>query len=128
MKSTEILDKVIEKSSERIESATILFRAGKYSDSLSRSYYAMFDLVVGLLETGKVFAKSHHGAIAKFNELFIKTRKFDQRFARILKKAEKAREEADYSFLYEATKEDAKTELEEAKEFLRAVQKYAKGA
>ena len=63
MKESEIAKETIKKYEERINSAEILLKAGNYNDSVSRSYYALFDAIRGLLEIDGHGAKSHRGAI-----------------------------------------------------------------
>ena len=50
MNSRDIALNTIKNFKERLESAEILFKAKKYNDSVSRSYYAIFDAIKGMLE------------------------------------------------------------------------------
>ncbi|KKP88779.1 MAG: hypothetical protein UR93_C0008G0008 [Berkelbacteria bacterium GW2011_GWA2_35_9] len=115
---TDIINKNI---LERIESAEILFKNGNYNDSVSRSYYAIFDAMRGLLELNNVLAKSHTGVILKFNQHYIKTGILDKKFARTIAKIEKEREEADYFFQKKVSKSLAKEILKETRDFVKEV-------
>ena len=124
MTKKEISNSIIKICTERIDSAELLFEAKNYADSLSRSYYAIFDIVRGMLELKGVFAKSHQGAFAKFYQLYIKEEIIDKKYALIFPKIEKDREEADYRFDRDISKNDASNALEDAKEFFSEVKKY----
>lgn len=126
MKESEIAKEAIKKAKDRIESAEILFKAGKYSDSVSRSYYAVFDTIRGLLEIEKESTKTHRGTISKFNQLFIKTGKLDKRFGRMISGIEQLREEADYDSSVAISKQEAGSTLKDSKELFLEIEKLLK--
>ena len=68
--------------------------------------------------------KSHKGAIRKFHQTFIKSGKIDQKFAKIITRIEKNREEADYNFQSEIFQVEAKKVLVDAKAFVKEIEKY----
>ena len=123
MRKSEISKETIKKYKERIESAEILLKVGNYNDSVSRTYYALFDAITGLLELEGHGAKSHRGAIAKFHDMYIKSGKIDKRFSRTVGRMVKMREEADYSFKLDIKKDEAKKALADVKELLKTIEK-----
>lgn len=126
MTKKDIAEITVNESKERIEAAELLMKAGKFEDSVSRTYYALFDAIRGLLELKEIFAKSHLGAIIKFNQLYIKTGIFDKRFAKVIARIKNLREDADYTFKKDISKIAAQEALTEAKKFVSVIEKYLK--
>lgn len=122
--SEKMLQEAITKSHERLEEASLLFGGHYYSGSVSRSYYAILDAARAALMVEKVYPKTHSGTLHKFNQLFIKSGKFPQKFNTIISHAQKERSEADYNFLAHITEQDANDILESAKDFVKAVEDY----
>ena len=111
---------------ERIDSSQILFDAGNYKDSIGRSYYAMFSAVRALLAVeGKDFAR-HSGVISYFQKEYVKTGKFDVKFSKYISQAFQIRNNTDYTDFYVVSQEDAKEQLDKAREFVEAVGVYLK--
>ena len=104
-----------------LESAEILFKAGLYRDSISRSYYAFFDIMTFLLALKGFLPKTHGGALQLFGLYFIKTGIFSKEYGPRIKQLMERRQEADYEWKAEFTGEEAKEALEEAKEFIQVV-------
>ncbi len=123
MKKSEIAKETLEKVNERLESASILLNEGQYFDSVSRSYYAILDMVRGMLEIESELAKTQKGSITKFNEIFIKTGKIDKEYGKVISEIQKSREEADYSLFTEVSKTDAEEANRKANEFIEVAKK-----
>lgn len=68
----------LESAQERLESAKILLDAGKYKDSIGRSYYAIFTAVRAVLAKEKVDFSKHAGVISYFQKNYIKTGEFEK--------------------------------------------------
>ena len=126
MTKKEIAKETIDKFKERMESAELLIKAEKYEDSISRTYYALFDAIRGMLEIKKITVKSHQGAINRFNEFFIKSKIFNSKFAKTIKQIQDLRETADYTFQIDLSKEEAKKAFEEVEKFLLLIEDYLK--
>lgn len=126
MTKKDIAKITIAESKERIEAAELLIKAGKFEDAVSRTYYALFDAIRGLLELEETFAKSHLGAISKFNQLYINTGIFDKDFAKVITRIKRLREDADYTFKKDISKKIAHESLDEARKFVAEIEKYLK--
>jgi len=87
--------------------------------SVNRSYYAMFTAARALLALKELDSSKHSGVIALFNQYIVKTGIFQKEISRFLAKAKDIREDADYGDFVEITKEDAHTQLQRAKEFVK---------
>lgn len=117
----EIISEMIVNAQERIESARALSEIENYRDAISRSYYANVDILRGLLELENVFAKTHKGMIDKFHQFYIKTEKIDKKFGNFVSKAEKMREDADYSSKFVADRDMVENAINKTEMFLEAV-------
>lgn len=116
----------INRGNESLKAAETLFRNGLWCDSISRSYYAAFHFVQALLITLGIEAKSHQGMQRLFSLHFVKTGIFEPRYARILSKAQKFREESDYDPASVFTKEDAGERIEEVKDIIEKITAHLK--
>jgi len=60
------------KAKDDLETSEIMFNNNKFSQSINRSYYAMFHAVRSLLALSKFDSRKHSGIISYFNQNFIK--------------------------------------------------------
>lgn len=118
--SKEEFKKVLKQSKDRLESAEILLKNKKYRDSISRSYYAVFDIVRALLATKGIFVKTHSGAFMQFALHFVRTKIFDKEFSDRLNRLFERRQQADYEWQEEFGKEIAQDSFFKATEFINA--------
>lgn len=109
---------------EKLESARLLLDAGKYRDSISRSYYAIFTAVRAVLAHNKVDFSKHSGVIAYFQKEYIKTGKFEVKYSRYLQTAFQIRNNCDYDDFFMASKQDAEEQYSRAVEFYEEVYNY----
>lgn len=86
----------LDNAKEKLESAKVLLDAGKYRDSIGRSYYAIFTAVRAVLAYDKVDFSKHSGVISYFQKEYIKTGKFDVKYSRYLQTAFQIRNSCDY--------------------------------
>jgi len=112
----------LKRAREHLQSAEILLNNGMYSDSLSRSYYAVFAAVRALLTTKQLDSKKHSGVISLFNQHFVKTGIVDRSMGKELSKARLRRESSDYTDFYLVTKEEAVNQLKTAKKFIEDIE------
>lgn len=116
----------IVRAEESLKAAQLLFEQGLWRDSISRSYYTAFHMIQALLLTLGIEAKSHSGAQSLFSLHFVKKGVFEPRYARILSKAQKFREESDYDPVSEFGREDAAERLAEVNDLAKRVKAYLK--
>lgn len=98
----------------------------QYKTSLNRSYYAIFHAMRAANVLEGYDSSKHSGVIAYFNKSFLKTQKMDRGLSRIIKEASFLREKSDYDDFYIAGREESEVQLENAKIFVNAVEKYIK--
>ncbi len=114
--------KILVQSKARLESAEILLKKKKYRDSISRSYYAVFDLVRALAATRGIVTKTHSGALRQFALYFVKTNVFKKEYSNRLNQLFERRQQADYEWQEEPSKELAQDSFLKAKEFVIATE------
>lgn len=68
--SEEIFDSYIEKADNSLKSAKILLRNELYENSISMSYYAMYNSLLALLFKTGIKSENHTGSILAFQTLF----------------------------------------------------------
>lgn len=114
----------LDNAKEKLESAKLLLDAGKYRDSIGRSYYAIFTAVRAVLANDKVDFSKHSGVIAYFQKEYIKTGKFDVKHSRYLQTAFQIRNSCDYDVFFITSKQDAEEQYRRAMEFYEEIHKY----
>ena len=113
----------LKRSKQHLKSARDLVRNDDFADSVSRSYYAIFQAARGLLALEGLESRKHSGVISLFNRNFVKTGKVGKRLGVILKDAKRSREMADYTELAEFSREDAEGQIADAEFFIREVER-----
>ena len=108
----------VQRGEESLRAAQLLFEQGLWRDSISRSYYAAYHMVRALLLTLGLESRSHAGAQSLFSLHFVKKGILEPKYARILSKAQKFREESDYDPVSEFIKEDASERLAEVNDLI----------
>jgi uncharacterized protein (UPF0332 family) len=114
----------LEKAQKDYQAAKTLFESGSYPQSLNRSYYAMFHAVRSLFALEQFDSKKHSGIISHFNQLYIRTGKIPDRFAKMLVSAQDLRNDSDYDDFFWPEREDAEKQFLCAKEFIDFIREY----
>ena len=114
----------LDNAKEKLESAKLLLDAGKYRDSIGRSYYAIFTAVRAVLANDKVDFSKHSGVIAYFQKEYIKTGIFDVKYSKYLQNAFQIRNSCDYDDFFIASQQDAEEQYNRASEFYEGIQNY----
>ena len=112
----------LKRSQQHLKSAHDLLRNDDFADSVSRSYYAIFQAARALLATAGLDSRKHSGVVSLFNRHFIKTGELGKQWGVILKDARRSREMADYTEMAEFSREDAEEQAVDADAFIRAVE------
>jgi uncharacterized protein (UPF0332 family) len=112
----------LSRSRQHLKSARDLLRNDDFADSVSRSYYAIFQAARALMALDGLDSRKHSGVVSLFNRHFIKSGKLDKHWAVVLKDARRSREMADYTDLAEFSREDAEEQVADAEAFVGAVE------
>ncbi len=113
-------------SIEALEYAKIMFKNGRYKNILNRAYYSVFHALRAVNVLDGFDSSKHSGVIAHFNKNYVKTEIFDKELSKIIKLASEKREEADYLDFFVASKEEAKNQIDRAKQLQDTVGEYLK--
>lgn len=97
---------------------------GFYKDSINRSYYAAFYSIKAVLALGTVDFKRHKDVIAYFNKEYVATGVFTREFGKKIGRLKQLREKSDYDDFYIASREQAKLQMETARDTIEGVKKY----
>jgi uncharacterized protein (UPF0332 family) len=96
----------LERATEALAAATLLYDNGYICDAISRLYYFVLYNVRALLLSKDLEPRSHDGALRLLGMHFVRNRLIDKSAAQIFSKLMKFREEADYNPISMFTKED----------------------
>ncbi|MGA1864257.1 MAG: HEPN domain-containing protein [bacterium] len=96
----------LDKASEILSEANLLYKNDYISGAVSRLYYSMLHIIRALLLTKGLEPKSHEGVLRIFSLHFVKEGPFDTKDAHLFARLMKYREEADYNPVYEFIEED----------------------
>jgi len=118
-------------SQYRIEQAEQCLTAAKnnlslddYKTAANRSYYCIFHCMRSLFALESLDFKKHSAVITHFREKYIKTEIFDKRLSDIITTLFRIRGESDYDDYYVISKDEVKTQIENAEYFFEQVKAY----
>jgi uncharacterized protein (UPF0332 family) len=114
----------MDKAKDDLDTSEIMFKNNKYSQSINRSYYAMFHAVRSLLALSNFDSQKHSGIISYFNHHYIKSGKIEIEYSKMLTTAFKIRSDSDYKDFYVITRHDAELQLKNARKFVKKIQAY----
>jgi uncharacterized protein (UPF0332 family) len=109
----------VRRGTETLESAEILFQAGKLADAVSRAYYGAFHHARALLLMLGQEARTHSGVDRLLQRDLVREGLLDPEVARLLARLMTYRLEADYTAEYVFTPASAREEIEAAQRFVR---------
>ena len=118
--------KACHKALEAIEAAEHDLKGNFILAAINRMYYACYYCMTALLLTKDIYAKTHQVTRGKFSELFIKTGVFSDDIAIHIKNTFDLRQEADYDFDADISKEIAEAMIIKTKELYESSVTYLK--
>ena len=114
----------LEVARKDVESARVLLGIDDYRGANNRAYYAIFHGINAVHALDGMSYKKHKDAIANFNKKYIKTEIFSRDWGRKINEAEQIRHASDYDDFYIANKQEAKEQVDLAKNLLDEIEKY----
>ena len=111
---------------EDLDDACQNFDNGKYRASNNRAYYAIFRAVAACLALEFKSYKHHSQAIGSFTRDFVRTGIFPRDIGRKVSKAQEVRQASDYDDFYIISVDEARTQVENAKEIVGLIEQYLK--
>ncbi len=113
----------IERAEETIEDAVIMFNSERLNSAVNRIYYACFYSAEAILLTKGLTYSDHGMVIGTFNKEFVKNGILNKEYFKIIHGAFNQRQTSDYGEFIKFNKEDIALSLEQAKEFIKEVNK-----
>ena len=114
------------RAKEDLQTAESNFQEKSYRASVNRSYYAIFHALRAITALDQFDSSKHSGIIAYINQHYVKTGIMDKSFSKIVDKAFRYREKADYEDFFVVVIEDAKDQLDKAEQLIQVVEDYVK--
>lgn len=118
------IEKLCQKSYDKLESSKTLYEIGNYADCASLAYYSMFLMAKSLLKKKGLDAKTHHGVISLFSLKYVFEGTFNHRIYSNFAASQSVREDADYSANDCITQEIAEELISQAEEFIIEAEKF----
>lgn len=112
---------------EALDAAELNLANGLHRSAINRAYYAMFYAVLALLAVRQAETSRHSGAIAQFDQLYVKPALLPRDFSRWLHDAFLHRQASDYGVELSVSRDEIDTLLVRARDFLAGVKEYLDG-
>lgn len=109
---------------EALDAAALNLANGLHHSAVNRAYYAMFYAVLALLAARQAETSRHSGAIAQFDQLYVKPTLLPKEFSRWLHDAFLHRQAADYGVELSVSRDEIDALLVHARDFLAGVSEY----
>jgi uncharacterized protein (UPF0332 family) len=122
--SLDEIESCIEIAIDDLESSKLLLEAGKYRNSVTLSYYAMFSISRALLLKKGLTPKTHDGVITLIGEKYVLEEGFDRELASRFSRARTIREDASYANYDDFDLDTAKENVWLAEEFINEAKKF----
>jgi len=115
----------LQQAEDSIEEAKILLQAEMSPRSvMNRLYYAMFYVVLALLQSKQMGTSKHIGAISFFDREFVKTGIFSKELSKTLHQAFELRQKGDYMEQADVKKEDLQEIFPKVIDFVAQIKSY----
>ncbi|MCD8326708.1 MAG: HEPN domain-containing protein [Lachnospiraceae bacterium] len=114
----------LNRAKEEYETAVDMLEGNHYRAANNRAYYSIFHAMRSVLAFDGFDSKKHSGIIAYFRREYIKTGIFSEELSDIIGASFEIRNASDYDDMYIVTRTEAEEQIERAKKFYAAVEKY----
>lgn len=104
----------IDRAKEDLETAHLLFEAGKYRIANNLAYYAIFHALRAVLVFDDFDSSKHSGVIAEFRRRYIKEGIFPTEISKMIGQAFTIRNASDYDDMFLASKSDTEEQISNA--------------
>jgi uncharacterized protein (UPF0332 family) len=117
----------VEHAQQMLQVADHNMADGFYASAINRAYYAIFYAANALLATKGLSRSKHSAVIATFRQHFVKPGLIEDEYSDIYSRVMDDRHKADYDIV-ESTVDPARaqTDLEDARHFVKRVERYLK--
>jgi len=116
------LSSLMAKAWRTLRSARLILGSGDPESAMSRNYYAAYYAARASLLSEGITPRTHAGTHEQFRDHFVLTGKVDEAVARVLPRAYRLRQAADYEVASEQSEESVSWYADEVELFIRAVE------
>ena len=109
---------------EDLNAAKILNDAKSFKSSVNRSYYSIFHALRAITALDGFDTSKHSGVIAYINRTYVKEGIFDKSLSKMLDKAFRLRECADYKDYEIISKDMAEEQIQRAESILNMIKQF----
>ncbi len=114
----------LKQAREAIADVDFLIQNDRMILAINRIYYGMFYSLLALAIQYDFKTSKHAQLIGWFNKEFVKNKKIEPRFSKMVQSAFNARSDGDYGVFSEFSKEEVLIRFEEMKEFIVEIENY----
>jgi len=115
---------MIAKARDKVTVAKINFENGKYDDTVSRAYYAVFHAISAALFSKGLTYSTHAQTLGGFNREFVKAGIFPHVFSKMIKRMFNERQIGDYDFESWIDEQTARESIENAELIITEIERY----
>lgn len=113
-----------QRAQEDLDDVELLLDARSFKSSVNRSYYAIFHVLRAVTALDGFDASKHSSVIAYINRSYVKEGVFDKSLSKMLDKAYRLRECADYKDFEIISRDMAETQIQRAKKIIAMIKPY----
>ena len=114
----------LERAKEDLSDAQYSYKDRRYLSANNRAYYAVFRAMLACLALEFKAYRQHAQVIGNFNKDFVHSGDFPKEISRKISRVQEVRHASDYDDFYIVSVDDAKEQVETAKEVVEMVDKY----
>lgn len=114
----------MERAKEDLDTAHLLFDAGKYRIANNRAYYAIFHALRAVLVFDDFDSSKHSGVIAEFRRRYIKEGVFPVKVSKMIGEAFTIRNASDYDDMFLASRTDTEEQIANADYVYQLLDEY----
>ena len=118
------ISKLLNLSSEDLDTAELLYKSQRYRSCISRAYYAVYYVSQALLLSEGIETSTHRGIIKLINLHFVKTGRVNSNISKLLSDTYDLRQSGDYSTDFVADEIVANRAIADAKTFIAEIRKF----
>ncbi|HMQ52301.1 MAG TPA: HEPN domain-containing protein [Anaerolineae bacterium] len=120
---SELILQLMVRAEENLAASRLLNSSSLTSIAISRAYYAMFYAAKAALISENIEARSHSGVINQFSVNFVKTKKVESRYGRMLRTVFQRRQGSDYDMSLNFSRNEIEDSIADAEQFVAAIRK-----
>ena len=124
MKNRDDIRSMLAKAHDKLETAKLMYENGKYDDTVSRCYYAVFHTLNAALKSKDLSFSSHAQTIGVFNREFVKKGVFPKEFSEIIQSLFEDRQLGDYDYESWIDEQTARESIENAELIITEIERY----